>query len=109
MLLTVFSRLFFWILHADTPNLFPKPLKSEEESACFEAMESGSQKARHKLIEHNLRLVAHIVKKYHGSEEQEELISIGTFGLIKAVDTFDYHKNTKFSTYASRCIENTTH
>ena len=106
MLLTVFSRLFFWILHADTPNLFPKPLRPEEELACFEAMESGSQKARHKLIEHNLRLVAHIVKKYHGSEEQEELISIGTFGLIKAVDTFDYHKNTKFSTYASRCIEN---
>ncbi len=106
MLLSVISRLFFWILHADTPNLFPKPLTQKQELACFEAMEQGDHKARHQLIEHNLRLVAHIVKKYHGSEEQEELISIGTFGLMKAVDTFNYHKNTKFSTYASKCIEN---
>lgn len=106
MLLSVLSRLFLWVLHADSPNLFPRPLTSEEELQCFQAMEHHDQKARHKLIEHNLRLVAHIVKKYHGSEEQEELISIGTFGLIKAVDTFDYHKNTRFSTYASRCVEN---
>ena len=106
MIFSIMNRLFFWILHADTPNLFPKPLSQKEELACFEAMEQGDPKARHKLIEHNLRLVAHIVKKYHGSEEQEELISIGTFGLIKAVDTFDYHKNTRFSTYASKCVEN---
>jgi len=106
MLMQILSRVCFWILHADTPNLFPKPLTPKEELACFEAMEHGDPKARHQLIEHNLRLVAHIVKKYHGSEEQEELISIGTFGLIKAVDTFDYHKNTKFSTYASKCVEN---
>jgi len=106
MLFTLLNHMFFWILHADTPNAFPKPLSSKEELACFEAMEAGDSKARHKLIEHNLRLVAHIVRKYRGSEEQEELISIGTFGLIKAVDTFDYHKNTRFSTYASKCVEN---
>ena len=106
MFWSLFSQLFFWILHADTPNFFPKPMTAKEELACFAQMEQGDKKARQKLITHNLRLVAHIVKKYHGSEEQEDLISIGTFGLMKAVDTFDYHKNTKFSTYASRCVEN---
>ncbi|MDE6657079.1 MAG: RNA polymerase sporulation sigma factor SigK [Oscillospiraceae bacterium] len=106
MFLQILNQLCFWILHADTPQVFPKPLTQKEELACFQAMEQNNQKARHKLIEHNLRLVAHIVKKYRGAEEQEELISIGTFGLMKAVDTFDYHKGSKFSTYASRCVEN---
>ena len=106
MFFSLLNKMFFWILHADTPNVFPKPLTAKEELDCFERMEQGQPKARHDLIAHNLRLVAHIVRKYRGSEEQEELISIGTFGLIKAVDTFDYHKNTRFSTYASKCIEN---
>ncbi len=107
MLLEFLTKIIFFILHADTPHQFPKPLSAKEELACFEEMEQGSTKAKHKLIEHNLRLVVHIARKYHNSsEEQEELISIGTFGLMKAVDTFDYKKGAKFSTYASRCVEN---
>ena len=72
-------------------------------------MSKGDKKAKDKLIEHNLRLVAHIVKKYNPlPQEQEELISIGTIGLIKSVSTFDYKKGAKFATYASRCIEKAT-
>lgn len=109
MIMEFLTRLIFFILHADTPHCFPKPLSAKEELACFEEMERGNAKAKHKLIEHNLRLVVHIARKYHNSsEEQEELISIGTFGLIKAVDTFDYKKGAKFSTYASRCVEKAT-
>jgi RNA polymerase sporulation-specific sigma factor len=107
MLWELIGRLIFFILHADTPHIFPKPLSAKEELACFEAMEAGDVTAKHRLIEHNLRLVVHIVKKYRSTnEEQEELISIGTFGLMKAVETFDYKKGAKFSTYASRCVEN---
>ncbi|MBQ2264945.1 MAG: RNA polymerase sporulation sigma factor SigK [Oscillospiraceae bacterium] len=107
MILEFLTRIIFFILHADTPHQFPKPLSAKEELACFEEMEQGNTKAKHRLIEHNLRLVVHIARKYYNSsEEQEELISIGTFGLMKAVDTFDYKKGAKFSTYASRCVEN---
>lgn len=107
MILDFLTRIIFFILHADTPHQFPKPLSAKEELACFEEMEQGNTKAKHRLIEHNLRLVVHIARKYYNSsEEQEELISIGTFGLMKAVDTFDYKKGAKFSTYASRCVEN---
>lgn len=110
MLLELLSRMVLLILHADTPYLFPQPLSQAEELACFEQMAAGDTKAKHKLIEHNLRLVVHIVKKYrNSSEEQEELVSIGTFGLMKAVDTFDYRKGARFSTYASRCVENAIH
>lgn len=70
-------------------------------------MKQGDEKARDKLIEHNLRLVAHIIKKYYSNyKEQEDLISIGTIGLIKAVNSYDFEKKTKFATYASKCIEN---
>ncbi len=107
MLLELLGKLVFCILHADLPHIFPKPLSTKEELACFEAMAGGDNRAKNKLIEHNLRLVVHIAKKYRStSEDQEELISIGTFGLLKAVDTFDYTKGAKFSTYASRCVEN---
>lgn len=107
MLLELLSRLIFCILHADTPHIFPKPLTAKEELACFTAMAEGDRSAKNRLIEHNLRLVVHIAKKYRStSEEQEELISIGTFGLLKAVETFDYTKGAKFSTYAARCVEN---
>ena len=110
MLLELLSRMVLWILHADTPYLFPQPLSQAEELACFEQVAKGDAKAKHKLIEHNLRLVVHIVKKYrNSSEEQEELVSIGTFGLMKAVDTFDYRKGARFSTYASRCVEYAIH
>ncbi len=107
MLLEFLTKIIFFILHADTPYQFPKPLSAKEELACFEAMAQGDAKAKHRLIEHNLRLVVHIARKYLNSgEDQEELISIGTFGLMKAVDTFDYQKGAKFSTYAARCVEN---
>lgn len=107
MILELLSRLIVFILHADTPHRFPRPLSAKEEQKCLEAIAQGDIRAKHKLIEHNLRLVVHIVKKYRNSaEEQEELISIGTFGLMKAVESFDYTKGAKFSTYASRCVEN---
>ena len=94
-------------LHIDCKTVFPKPLSKTDEESCFKKMSEGDESARCKLIEHNLRLVAHIIKKYYAnSKEQDELISIGTVGLIKAVSTFDYNKGSNFATYASRCIEN---
>ncbi len=85
---------------------FPKPLTKEEELFWIEKLEKGDKEARDKLINHNLRLVAHIVKKYNNSLEADDLISVGTIGLIKAVDSFDRDKGVLLSTYASRCIEN---
>lgn len=86
---------------------FPKPLTPEEEKYYLRRHKEGDEKARQVLIEYNLRLVAHIVKKYQSSEDDmEELISIGTIGLIKAVDTFDHEKASKLATYAARCVEN---
>lgn len=85
---------------------FPKPLSKEEEIVWIEKLAKGDEKAREVLINHNLRLVAHIVKKYNNSLEADDLISVGTIGLIKAVDSFDGSKGVLLSTYASRCIEN---
>ena len=86
---------------------FLKPLSTEEESYYLNRMKEGDLEARGKLVEHNLRLVAHIVKKYNNLERDvEDLISIGTIGLIKAIDTYDISKGNKLVTYASRCIEN---
>ena len=86
---------------------FPQPLPAKEEQYYLERLKEGDAHARDILVEHNLRLVAHIVKKYQGAEEEmEDLISIGTIGLIKAVNTFKMEKNIKLATYASRCIEN---
>lgn len=107
MLLKLLSSLILFALHVDNMGIFPKPLSKKEEEKYFILMSQGDKSARDKLIEHNLRLVAHIVKKYNPApQEQEELISIGTIGLIKSVTTFDYAKGAKFATYASRCIEN---
>ncbi len=107
MLLEILKNIFFFALHIESSNVFPKPLSKKEEQECFIKIAEGDRSAKNKLIEHNLRLVAHIVKKYvQTSSEQDELISIGTIGLIKAVSTFDYTKGAKFATYASRCIEN---
>lgn len=96
------------ILRVSSPSgSFPRPLSAEQESACIEAMLRGDRQAREKLIEHNLRLVAHIVKKYYSSSaDADDLISIGTIGLIKGVSTFDPGKNVRLATYISRCIEN---
>lgn len=85
---------------------FPKPLTKEEEIKWIEKLSQGDKEAREVLINHNLRLVAHIVKKYNNSLEADDLISAGTIGLIKAVDSFDGRKGVLLSTYASRCIEN---
>lgn len=88
-------------------NVFPQPLTAEEEQYYIEKMQQGDEEARNKLIEHNLRLVAHIVKKFdHTKIVNEDLISIGTIGLIKGVESFKTGKGTKLATYAARCIEN---
>ena len=97
----------FFILHVCGGGSFPKPLSEKQEREYLQRMKKGDQEARSKLIEHNLRLVAHIIKKYYGAQgEQDDLVSIGTIGLIKAVNTFDPDKNIRLSSYASRCIEN---
>lgn len=86
---------------------FPQPLDEEAERECLRKMKEGDEEARNKLIEHNLRLVAHVVKKYEANgEDQDDLISIGTIGLIKAIKTFDNSRGTRLATYAARCIEN---
>ena len=86
---------------------FPKPLTAENEKYYLSRLRDGDGEARRILIEYNLRLVAHIVKKYQSAEDDmEELISIGTIGLIKAINTYDPEKKIKLATYASRCIEN---
>lgn len=97
----------FFILHVCGGGSFPKPLSEKQEKIYLERCANGDKEARNKLVEHNLRLVAHIIKKYYGAQsEQDDLVSIGTIGLIKAVDTYDMNKNIRLSSYASRCIEN---
>ena len=86
---------------------FPRPLSAAEEQRCLERYAQGDMEARRQLIEHNLRLVAHIVKKYYTqTDDQEDLISIGTIGLIKGINSFDPSKGARLATYAARCIEN---
>lgn len=107
MLLGFLQNLLFFVLNVDYSTSFPLPLSKEEELECFKKMKNGDTSSKNRLIEHNLRLVAHVIKKYYGGcAEQDEMISIGTIGLIKAVSTFDYEKGNRFATYASRCIEN---
>lgn len=90
-------------------NVFPDPLTTEEEDYYVKEMLKGDKNARSKLIEHNLRLVAHIAKKFEGNKnDQDDLISIGTIGLIKGIDTYKENKSTKITTYAARCIQNAT-
>ncbi len=97
----------FFFLHVCGNGTFPKPLSKAEEADCLKKAADGDVDARNKLVEHNLRLVAHIIKKYYSSRsDQDDLVSIGTIGLIKAINTFDLNKNIKLSSYASRCIEN---
>lgn len=88
-------------------NSFPHPLSPEEETRCLELMEQGDEDAKNKLITHNLRLVAHVVKKFENTKDDiDDLISLGTIGLIKGIETFDRSKGTRLATYAARCIEN---
>lgn len=101
------SRLFFFTGYVGLNSSFPDPLPAEEERRCLEAMAQGNELAREKLIEHNLRLVAHIAKKYASPKrDSDDLISIGTVGLIKAVSTFNTSKSKTLAAYAARCIEN---
>lgn len=102
----VMAKMLFFALHLESRTL-PKPLSEAEERREFEKYFAGDKEARDKLIKHNLRLVAHVAKKYYNNtQDNEDLMSIGTIGLIKAVQSFNYDKNTRFSTYASRCIDN---
>ncbi len=97
----------FFILHVCGDGTFPKPLTEKQEREYLIRSAKGDMTARNKLVEHNLRLVAHIIKKYYGNQnEQDDLVSIGTIGLIKAINTYDISKNIRLSSYASRCIEN---
>ncbi len=105
-MLNMLQHVLFFALRVEK-NSFPRPLTREEEEECFFKIKNDDEIAKETLIKHNLRLVAHIVKKYYYSiDDQDDLISIGTIGLIKAVKSYDFEKKIKFATYASRCIEN---
>lgn len=104
----VMNGLFFSLRISNHSGSFPKPLNAEDERKYLDEFQNGSLEARNKLVEHNLRLVAHIVKKYYSQTgDQDDLISIGTIGLIKGISTFKSDKNVRLATYASRCIEKT--
>lgn len=101
------SNLLFVTLHLNVTSSFPPPLSANEEKECLIKMKNGDKRAKQKLIEHNLRLVAHIIKKYYSNYcDQDDLISIGTIGLIKGINSFDSEKGARLATYAARCIEN---
>lgn len=107
LLIEVISSLLYLALHVTGPGSFPPALSKEEEIELLNLKEQGDSSAKNKLIEHNLRLVAHVIKKYYSNNsDQDDLISIGTIGLIKAVTTFRSDKGIRLATYAARCIEN---
>ena len=99
-------KMFFAVSYVTNVNSFAKPLTSEEEATYIKMCQSGDKEARNILIERNLRLVAHVVKKYPAAGDSDDLISIGTIGLIKAIGTFKGDKGTRLATYAAKCIEN---
>ena len=105
---TILQNLIFSVLHLGNVNSFPKPLSAKDERKYMDLYKNeNNPEARGILIEHNLRLVAHVIKKYYGAtDDQDDLISIGTIGLIKGIDTFDHTKGTRLATYAARCVEN---
>lgn len=106
-LLLLCNSLFLSLHLSGSAGSFPKPLPPEKERECLERCAAGDLEARNLLVEHNLRLVAHIIKKYYTqSADQEDLISIGTIGLIKGISTFDASKGARLATYAARCVEN---
>lgn len=107
MLENFLSLILYVTLHLNTSSSFPPPLSKSEEQECLEKMKHGDMDAKNKLIEHNLRLVAHIIKKYYSNYyEQDDLISIGSIGLIKAINSFNNDKGARLATYAAKCIEN---
>ena len=106
-IISMILHIAYMILGVEQSYKFPEALPPEEEVECFKLCRAGNMKARDKLIEHNLRLVAHIVRKYYISNNNtDDLISVGTVGLIKAVDSFNYENGAKFATYAAKCIQN---
>ena len=107
LILSLLARVTHLILGINTPQKYPPPLLAEEEIACFYAARDGDERARQRLITHNLRLVSHIVRKYYSTAKNpEDLVSIGTVGLVKAVDSFRVENGAKFATYAAKCIQN---
>ena len=100
------SKLMFFHGYVNEYNGFPKPLSKEDEEKYVKLMIEGDKKAREKLINHNMRLVAHVAKKFNGATEADDLISVGSIGLMKAIDSYRPEKGSSLSTYASRCIEN---
>lgn len=104
---SIFANLLYFALHITNSGSFPRPLSAAAEKECLLAFQAGDLEARNKLIEHNLRLVVHIIKKYYSNvHDQDDLISIGTIGLIKGINTFKCDRNIRLATYASKCIEN---
>lgn len=107
LLYSLFPYLALFVLSLVPSQKYPEPLDAEEERRCFRLLaENGDQEARSRLIEHNLRLVVHVVRKYYSSGCADELISTGSVGLIKAVDTYKQDGGTRFATYAVKCIQN---
>jgi RNA polymerase sporulation-specific sigma factor len=104
--LTFLGKVFCFTSYVNNKGSFPQPLTPEEERDCIERTKNGDKAAREKLIRHNLRLVAHIVKKYSNAGEADDLISVGSIGLIKGIETFEYGKGSQLATYAAKCIEN---
>ncbi len=102
----IFGKLIFFCGSVINKSSFPKPLSSEQEAEYILKMKQGDKSAKDKLVSHNMRLVAHVVKKYSGSAETDDLISVGSIGLIKAINTFEPNKGTCLATYTARCIEN---
>ncbi|MBR2614916.1 MAG: RNA polymerase sporulation sigma factor SigK [Clostridia bacterium] len=102
---SLLGRIFFFTGSIYSGS-FPKPLSIEEEKECLKRAKQGDKKAKDKLVSHNLRLVAHIAKKYNGSAENDDLLSVGSIGLIKAINTYEEGKGTSLATYTARCIEN---
>lgn len=105
-LATIFSKFFFFCGYYSSGNAYPKPLPPQEEAECLKKMAEGDEAAKERLIRHNMRLVAHVAKKYAQKQNFEDTISIGSIGLIKGLNTFSPDKGTTLATYLARCIEN---
>ena len=106
MLCSLLCRLFFFTGAVRDEGSYPKPLSKEEEHRCLSLARAGDKNARDKLVRHNMRLVAHVVKKYTGAAETDDMISVGSIGLIKAINTYEPSRGTRLATYTARCIEN---
>ncbi len=106
MLYAVLGRLFFFTGAIENGSSYPKPLSAQEEEKYLKLAKAGDRHAKDMLVKHNMRLVAHIVKKYHGAAETDDMISVGSIGLIKAINTYETGHGTRLATYTARCIEN---